>query len=123
MSRGSAAHHNVVLVTGSSTGFGRLIATGPARRRYSVFASMRDMSGRNRKHVVELEELRRAENLRLSVIELDVADDRSVRQIIDRMISEAGKIDVVVNNAELPIGNCWNCPACSRRSISLRRTS
>ena len=79
MSRDSAAYNNVVLVTGLSTGFGWLIATRLVRRGYTVFASMRDISNCNRKHVVESQELCRAEDLRLSIIELDVTDDRSVR--------------------------------------------
>jgi NAD(P)-dependent dehydrogenase (short-subunit alcohol dehydrogenase family) len=79
MSRDSAAYNNVVLVTGSSPGFGRLIVTRLVQRGYTVFASLRDISNRNRKHVVESQELRRAEDLRLSIIELDVTDDRSVR--------------------------------------------
>jgi NAD(P)-dependent dehydrogenase (short-subunit alcohol dehydrogenase family) len=79
MSRDSAAYNNVALVTGSSTGFGQLIATRLVRRGYTVFASMRDIRNCNRKHVVELQELRRAEDLCLSIIELDVTDDRSVR--------------------------------------------
>ena len=69
------ANTSVVLVTGSSTGFGRLISTTLARRGYTVFASMRDVVGRNRKHAADLAELRRQENLRLSVIELDVTNE------------------------------------------------
>jgi len=42
----------VALVTGSSTGFGRLIAETLARKGYSVFASMRDSTGRNMGHLL-----------------------------------------------------------------------
>jgi NAD(P)-dependent dehydrogenase (short-subunit alcohol dehydrogenase family) len=37
----------VVLITGASTGFGRLIAETLARRGYRVFATMREVNGRN----------------------------------------------------------------------------
>ena len=93
------ADNGVVLVTGASTGFGRLISVTLARRGYTVFASMRDIAGRNRSHAAELEELQRQEDLRLSVVELDVTDDLSVRQAVERVARDAGKIDVLVNNA------------------------
>ena len=80
MSREPTADSDVVLVTGSSTGFGRLISTTLARRGYTVFASMRDIAGRNRNHAADLDDWWRRENFRLSVI------------------GDAGKIDVVVNN-------------------------
>ena len=39
---------HVVLITGSSTGFGRMIAESLARNGHIVFATMRDPEGRNR---------------------------------------------------------------------------
>lgn len=47
----------------------------------------------------DLAELPCQENLRLSVIELDVTNDASVQQAVERVIGDVGKIDVVVNNA------------------------
>ena len=38
---------DVILITGSSTGFGRAAAETLTRRGYTVFATMRDISGRN----------------------------------------------------------------------------
>src|SRR5271166_3604090 len=91
--------NDVVLVSGASTGFGRLTSVTLARRGYTVFASMRDIAGRNRSHAADLEELQRQEKLRLSVVELDVTDDLSVRQAVERVMRDAGKLDVLVNNA------------------------
>ena len=93
------ADSNVVLVTGASTGFGRLISVTLARRGYTVFASMRDLTGRNRSRAVELEELGRNESLRLRAVELDVTSDTSVQQAVEQVVREAGRIDAVVNNA------------------------
>lgn len=90
---------SVVLITGASTGFGRLIATTLSRRGYDVFASMRDIAGRNRSNAEELQEWARQENLRLQVVELDVTDDRSVEQAVTQVVEAAGAIDIVVNNA------------------------
>jgi NAD(P)-dependent dehydrogenase (short-subunit alcohol dehydrogenase family) len=89
----------VVLITGTSTGFGRLIAVALAKKDYTVFASMRDTGGRNRPRATDLEELAKREKWRLSVVELDVNHDSSVRSAIDRVVREAGHIDVVINNA------------------------
>ena len=43
----------VVLITGSSTGFGRLFADTLARNGHTVFATMRDPGGRNAKNASE----------------------------------------------------------------------
>jgi NAD(P)-dependent dehydrogenase (short-subunit alcohol dehydrogenase family) len=94
----------VVLVTGSSTGFGRLTSVALARRGYQVIASMRDVTGRNRRHAADLEVLGQQENLRLGVVELDVTDDRSVNDAVDHIVRNAGRIDIVVNNAGI---SCW----------------
>ena len=93
------AENSVVLVTGASTGFGRLTSVTLARRGYAVFASMRDVAGRNRTHSAALEELGRKENLRLRIVELDVTSDSSVEHAMERVVREAGQIDTVVNNA------------------------
>jgi NAD(P)-dependent dehydrogenase (short-subunit alcohol dehydrogenase family) len=89
----------VVLITGSSTGFGRLFAETLARAGYTVFATMRDLGGRNAKHASELRELARKESLALHVLELDVTDDVSVERAVRAAIQQAGRIDVAINNA------------------------
>ncbi len=89
----------VVLVTGSSSGFGRLIAETLARQGHQVYASLRDADGRNAAAGAELRELAAAENLSLQVVELDVTDDASVDREVNRITQESGRIDVLVNNA------------------------
>jgi NAD(P)-dependent dehydrogenase (short-subunit alcohol dehydrogenase family) len=88
-----------ILVTGSSSGFGRLASEALARRGHRVFATMRDVGGRNRGAAAELEELARAESLQLHVLELDVEDDASVQRAVDAAVAAGGHLDVVVNNA------------------------
>lgn len=88
-----------VLITGASTGFGRLIAETLARAGYSVFASMRDINGRNAKNAAELRALAEKESLPLHVLELDVTDESSVNRAVDSIIKSAGRIDVAINNA------------------------
>jgi NAD(P)-dependent dehydrogenase (short-subunit alcohol dehydrogenase family) len=89
----------VVLIPGSSTGFGRATAEAMARRGYSVFATMRDSAGRNTSHREALESLAKRENLALRVLEMDVASDESVSSATQEALKSAGRIDVVVNNA------------------------
>jgi NADP-dependent 3-hydroxy acid dehydrogenase YdfG len=82
-----------ILITGTSSGFGRVTAERLARDGYRVFAAMRDITGRNRSHADALR------SQKIGVVELDVTDDRSVDRAIASILAEAGKIDVLVNNA------------------------
>src|SRR2546427_3190998 len=66
----------VVLITGSSTGFGRLFAETLARKGHTVFATMRDPGGRNAKNASEIRTLAEKESLPIHVLELDVTEDR-----------------------------------------------
>ena len=90
---------SVIVVTGASTGFGRLIVETAARRGYSVFATMRNIKGKNAAVVRELGELAARESLRLTVIELDVTSDASVERAVGEIVQQAGRIDVLINNA------------------------
>src|ERR1700688_2063836 len=89
----------VVLITGSSTGFGRLMAENLARRGHSVFATMRDPGGRNATNASEIRALAKRESLPLSVLELDVTNEGSVEQAVHACVEQAGRIDVAINNA------------------------
>src|SRR5215510_7472310 len=88
-----------VLITGTSTGFGRDTAQRLARRGDYVFATMRDLEGRNAHHREALEDLATREGLRLRVLALDVTDQASVDNAIAEAVNEAGGLDVVINNA------------------------
>lgn len=49
--------NDVILITGCSSGFGRLMAEDLARKGYNVFASMRETTGRNAVASKEINEL------------------------------------------------------------------
>jgi len=89
----------IVLVTGASTGFGRDTAETLARAGHSVFASMRDTEGKNRVNAVALRGLASTENLAITPLDLDVTNEASVERAVEAILSTAGRIDVVVNNA------------------------
>ncbi len=89
----------VVLITGSSTGFGRLFAETLARQGHTVFATMRDPEGRNAANASEISALAKKESLPLHVLELDVTNDASVEQAVHTSAKQAGRLDVAINNA------------------------
>jgi NAD(P)-dependent dehydrogenase (short-subunit alcohol dehydrogenase family) len=89
----------VVLITGSSTGFGRLFTDTLARNGHTIFATMRDPGGRNAKNASEIRTLAEEDSLPIFVLELDVTDDASVDRAVDAAIAKAGRIDVAINNA------------------------
>jgi NAD(P)-dependent dehydrogenase (short-subunit alcohol dehydrogenase family) len=89
----------VVLITGASTGFGRLAAEELAFRGYYVFATMRDVAGRNAGARAEIEQSASRNGLALEVLELDVRSDSSVQACVSEAIARARGIDVVIINA------------------------
>jgi NAD(P)-dependent dehydrogenase (short-subunit alcohol dehydrogenase family) len=89
----------VVLITGASTGFGRLFAETLARHGHTVFATMRDLGGRNAANAAGILALAAKESLALHVLELDVTNDGSVEQAARAVVEKAGRIDVAINNA------------------------
>lgn len=93
------ASKQVVLITGSSTGFGRLIAESLARQGHTVFATMREPGGRNASNAAEIRALAERESLPLNVLEMDVTSDSSVERAVGICVQQAGRIDVAINNA------------------------
>ena len=82
-----------ILITGASSGFGRDTAETLFRAGHTVYASMRRAQGKNREAAEALRELG------IKTVELDVSDDASVEAGVKKVLAEAGKIDVLVNNA------------------------
>lgn len=82
-----------ILITGTSSGFGRKTAETLTRDGHTVFASMRDITGRNKGHAEELK------SQRIKVVELDVTSDASVEKGVSEVLSQTKRLDVVVNNA------------------------
>ena len=88
------------LITGCSSGFGRLTALHLARLGGTVVASMRNLRGGARPEAQELAAIAEAENLKLSIVEIDVLEDDQVAAGVAAAEEIAGgALDVVVNNA------------------------
>lgn len=86
----------IALVTGTSSGIGLATSVSLARRGHRVIATMRDLN-----RATELRKITEAENLPISFEELNVNSDISVDDLMRRLLSEHGQIDVLVNNAGL----------------------
>ncbi len=86
----------VVVITGSSSGIGLLTAIEFAQNGYAVVATMRDLARSNR-----LEEASKKASVRdkLDLRPLDVTNFDSVHEVIDGIVRDHGRIDVLVNNA------------------------
>lgn len=90
-----------VLITGCSSGFGRLTAELLARQGATVFATMRSLP---RPEAEELSDLARRDNLPIYVHEIDVTSDESCRRgVIAAEAINGGPLDVLVNNAGIGI--------------------
>ncbi len=86
-----------ILITGCSSGFGRLGAEHYARLGAKVFATMRNMP---RREADELRIMALDEKLDLQVIEIDVTSDEQVENgVSEALMAAGGSLDVIVNNA------------------------
>jgi uncharacterized protein len=84
----------VAIVTGASAGIGRCAAIDLAAKGYRLFLAARRLD--------RLEELARqcAQKGQPAVpVQTDVADPAQVQALVDRAMEQAGRIDVMINNA------------------------
>src|SRR5438094_2765833 len=82
-----------ILITGTSSGFGRDTAETLHHAGHTVYASMRGLEDKNHEAASALRKLG------IKTVELDVSDDASVEAGVEKVLAEAGKIDVLINNA------------------------
>ncbi len=105
-----------VLITGTSSGFGRHAAIELARRGWRVFASMRNLGRR-----AALDEAAAAAGIaeRLEVTQLDVTDPESVEAgARDVLARTDGRLDAVVHNAGVAVGGAFeDVPEAEQRRV------
>jgi NAD(P)-dependent dehydrogenase (short-subunit alcohol dehydrogenase family) len=89
----------VILITGASSGFGRLTAEALARAGHVVYASMRATTGRNAAVVQQMASFAAVHAADLRAIELDVQSQDSIDTAVDDIIAAHGRIDVLIHNA------------------------
>lgn len=81
-------NNKVVLITGASSGMGKVTAQFLAQNGYTVYGAARRTNIMN--------DLKQAG---VKILQMDMTDDRSMQSGIDEIIKNDGKIDVLINNA------------------------
>ncbi|WP_166336152.1 SDR family oxidoreductase [Sphingobacterium chungjuense] len=84
----------IVLITGTNSGFGWLMAHSVAALGHHVYAAMRDTKGKNADKAAALSAV---ENV--TVLDVSITDEQSVKEAVSTILSTAGHIDILVNNA------------------------
>ncbi len=91
----------VAVVTGTSSGIGFETSLALAREGYFTYATMRDTTKSDK-----IKEITQKENLKISILELDVDNEKSVKSAIAQILDQKQRIDVLVNNAGWGL---WGC--------------
>lgn len=89
-----AMPEKIALITGASSGFGLLTSIELARSGFRVVATMRDHGRR-----ASLDEAAAAAGVAVDVRELDVTKFQIVPAVVDTVLRDYGRVDVLVNNA------------------------
>ncbi len=84
----------VSVVTGANSGIGRATALHLASIGHEVYGTVRDVAKADK-----LMGMAKAQGVELNLVELDIADDQSVKTGMTQILNNAGHIDVLVNNA------------------------
>jgi NAD(P)-dependent dehydrogenase (short-subunit alcohol dehydrogenase family) len=83
----------VAVVTGTSTGIGLSVSVHLAKNGYQVFAGMRNLAKAD-----ALQDIAKAQNLPIEIVQLDICDAQSVESAFADILAR-GNVDVLINNA------------------------
>jgi NAD(P)-dependent dehydrogenase (short-subunit alcohol dehydrogenase family) len=90
---------STILVTGASTGIGQEAALRMARKGHQVYAGLRNPAGGE-----ELREKIAAQQLPVTIVELDLVKADTIDAAVAHIMEETGRIDALVNNAGIGAG-------------------
>jgi NAD(P)-dependent dehydrogenase (short-subunit alcohol dehydrogenase family) len=88
-----------IFITGTNSGFGKRTAVALADLGHHVFATMRDVAGRNREAAEELSKAGDSAPGSIQVVEMELTSAESVNAVVARVHEQVGHLDVVINNA------------------------
>ena len=91
--------NKIILVTGASSGFGLMCAKALAGAGHTVYASMRDIAGRNAPQVQAIAAYANDHGADLRTHPIDVQTDDSITTAVAKILSQHGRLDVVLHNA------------------------
>jgi NAD(P)-dependent dehydrogenase (short-subunit alcohol dehydrogenase family) len=97
--QGERIMKQVIVITGASSGFGALAARALAHAGHTVYASMRETTGRNAPQVAAVQQYAAEHAVDLRTVELDVASEASCETGIQQIIAAHGRLDVIIHNA------------------------
>ena len=83
-----------VLVTGCSSGIGLATCHVLSNNDFITFGTVRNLSKPNK-----IQDLIDRESLPLKILHLDVNDNQSIKLAVKRILSDTGRLDVLINNA------------------------
>ena len=90
---------NIIVITGASSGFGLMAARALAHAGHTVYASMRETTGRNAPQVAAIRKYALEHRVDLRPIELDVSSQPSADAAIAQIVAAHERLDVVIHNA------------------------
>lgn len=99
-------NRKVVLITGSSRGIGRSTAIKYAQNNYNVVINYNNSYDKAR----ELGDyLVSTYGIEVMIVKADISNEVEVKDMVDKVISKFGIIDVLVNNASIAIDSDFTC--------------
>lgn len=82
------------LVTGCSSGIGLATCHVLSRNNFMTYGTVRNLS-----KAKKIQDLINRENLSLKILRLDVNDNQSIKLAVKKILTDTGRIDVLINNA------------------------
>ena len=93
----------IVLITGATSGIGKQTALLLASKGFLVYGTARNVEGKN---------------LPFRLLPMDVREPATIKQAVQQILSEVGRIDVLINNAGVGItGAVEELPADQLHSV------
>jgi len=83
-----------VLVTGCSSGIGLATCHVLSRNNFMTYGTVRNLP-----KAKKIQDLINRENLSLKILRLDVNDNQSIKLAVKKILTDTGRIDVLINNA------------------------